>query len=39
LITKGNDELKVEFEKNDDLFFNIALIGPAKEIFSGIIYL
>ncbi|HPN37931.1 MAG TPA: diaminopimelate epimerase [Melioribacteraceae bacterium] len=39
LITRGNDELTVEFKKENNSFNNIALVGPAKEIFSGIIYI
>ncbi len=39
VITRGGDELKVEFSKKNNLFDEIALIGPAKEVFSGIIYL
>lgn len=39
VITRGGVELKVEFKKVNDFFSEIALIGPANEVFSGIIYL
>jgi len=39
LITYSGETLTVEFEQNNNVFNNVALIGPAKEIFAGYIYL
>jgi diaminopimelate epimerase len=36
IITLGG-ELSVSFEKNDHRFKNIYLIGPAKQVYSGVI--
>lgn len=35
LITKGSEELIVDFNSEDFVFSNITLTGPAKEVFSG----
>ncbi len=39
VITYSGETLTVEFEINNNVFNNVALIGPAKEIFAGYIYL
>lgn len=35
LITKGGDELKVDFKYINNKFENLSLTGPAEEIFKG----
>jgi diaminopimelate epimerase len=35
LITKGGDELIVNFEKKDSEFKNVSLTGPVEEIYKG----
>ncbi|MCF8241060.1 MAG: diaminopimelate epimerase [Melioribacteraceae bacterium] len=35
-ITRGGDKLLVDFQQSNNIFTEISLTGPAKEIFSGI---
>ncbi len=39
LITLSGETLTVEFEYKENKFTNVALIGPAKEVFTGYIHL
>ncbi|MFL5730881.1 MAG: diaminopimelate epimerase, partial [Cytophagaceae bacterium] len=36
IVTLGG-ELSVSFEKKDNVFSNIYLIGPAKQVYSGVV--
>jgi len=37
VITQGGDELRVGFEKTNNLFSNVTLTGPAEFVFEGAI--
>jgi diaminopimelate epimerase len=37
VITRGGDELRVGFEKTNNLFSNVTLTGPAEFVFEGAI--
>jgi len=39
LITKSGEHLTVDFKKNNNIFENVSLTGPAKTIFIGEYYL